>query len=458
MKASTSETLIRETRALALTTPYQKRKKSKGRKFGQQTGAGVQTAAYTPWMSLMRGNRGGTVMSRLHHEIAAYESWLRLTEQEKTARRIIVECIETVVKENIASDAKVQLFGSSATQLCLPTSDIDIIVTTPQRWGEVFQTRVLAQLSCLVRDMKLAWSATEYPHPQVPILKFAAMQRFGAFNVDISITHGEGVSGNLKEVNAYLAKMPALRPLVLVLKTLVAQHGLNNQAACGIGSYAITCMCIYFINANPFQRPPAYFANPYASQSLGTLLSDFFWHFSNNFPFSTSVVSPIDGKLYPNPEPEVSLNTGMMTGVQKRMTVLCLAHPVNNVAQSVDQGTLEALISIFQKACHTILKSTVGDRTILGKIVTVDKNALKFRSKIRLMMDRESLDDEATGLKRKAKVKKNPAIEGDLTWQAQDQQDVARQYLTRFRANFPSNFGSSNHNYHFASNASHRSS
>ncbi len=148
----------------------------------------------------------------------------------------------------------------------------------------------------------------------------------------------------------------------------------------------------------------------------------------------------------------------------------------NNVAQSVDQRTLEALISIFQKACHQILKSTVGDRTILGKIVTVDKNvsiqpykqllilkgctlqALKFRSKIRLMMDRESLDGAATGLKRRAKVKKNPATEGDLTWQAQDQQEVARQYLTRFRANFPSNSGSSNHNYHFASNASHCSS
>jgi len=203
--------------------------------------------------------------------------------------------------------------------------------------------------------------------------------------------------------------MPALRPLVLVIKTLVAQHGLNNQAACGIGSYAITCMCIYFLNANPFQRPPAYFTTPYVSESLGTLLSDFFWHFSNNFPFSTSVISPIDGKLYLNPNtgPEVFLNTGMMT-------VRCLVHPENNVAQSVDQRTLEGIISIFQMACHEILKSTVGDRTILGKIVAVDKKALKFRSKIRLMMDRESLDDAATGLKRRAKAKKKIHNPGEL--------------------------------------------
>lgn len=147
----------------------------------------------------------------------------------------------------------------------------------------------------------------------------------------------------------------------------------------------------------------------------------------------------------------------------------------NNVAQSVDQRTLEALIGIFQKACHDILKSTVGDKTILGKIVTVDKKvrvrpykqllilkgctlqALKFRSKIRLMMDRESLEGAATGLKRRAssKGKRNPTPQRDLAWQAQDQQDVVRQYITRFRANLPSNSGSSNHSYHFASNASH---
>lgn len=71
MKASTSETLIRETRALVQTTPYTKRKKSKGRRFvrrnGQQTGAGIQTdqlAVYTPWMSLVRENHGGTIMSK----------------------------------------------------------------------------------------------------------------------------------------------------------------------------------------------------------------------------------------------------------------------------------------------------------------------------------------------------------------------------------------------------------
>lgn len=44
------------------------------------------------------------------------------------ARRIIVECIENMVKEHIASDATVRIFGSSATGLCLPTSYVVSLV------------------------------------------------------------------------------------------------------------------------------------------------------------------------------------------------------------------------------------------------------------------------------------------------------------------------------------------
>lgn len=60
--------------------------------------------------------------SRIHHEIVAFDTWVRQTEAEKAARRILVECIESLVKDHIASDATVKLFGSSVTGLCLPTS------------------------------------------------------------------------------------------------------------------------------------------------------------------------------------------------------------------------------------------------------------------------------------------------------------------------------------------------
>ena len=134
--------------------------------------------------------------------------------------------------------------------------------------------------------------------------------------------------------------------------------------------------------ANPFQRQPGYFATPYVSESLGTLLCDFLWHFSIEFPFSTAVMSPRDGKLYSKVELEGWSSPSVMN-------VQCLVHPGmfikfdfnvflipqdNNVTEFVNQRTLETLIGIFRTACHDILRSTLDDKTILGKVVTFHGN------------------------------------------------------------------------------------
>lgn len=93
----------------------------------------------------------------------------------------------------------------------------------------------------------------------------------GLFKVDITINHGEASPGN--DVDKYLAQMPALRPLVLVLKALVAKHGLNNP---GIGSYAITCMCIYFLKVRRFPPSSGYPLSPeYIGEPVPTTAEGF---------------------------------------------------------------------------------------------------------------------------------------------------------------------------------------
>ena len=42
----------------------------------------------------------------------------------------------------------------------------------------------------------------------------------------------------------------------------------------------------------------------------------------------------------------------------------------NNVAMFANEKAVEKLITIFRTACHDILRSTLDDRTILGKIIT----------------------------------------------------------------------------------------
>lgn len=70
----------------------------------------------------------------------------------------------------------------------------------------------------------------------------------GSLNVDIGINNIDGIRG-IEIINRYLAQMPALRPLILVVKGFLSQRSLNDASQSGLGSYAVTLMCISFLQA-----------------------------------------------------------------------------------------------------------------------------------------------------------------------------------------------------------------
>jgi DNA polymerase sigma len=77
----------------------------------------------------------------------------------------------------------------------------------------------------------------------------------GSLNVDIGINNTDGVKG-IELINNYLAKMPALRPLILVVKGFLSQRGLNDASKSGLGSYAVILMSISFLQAIVFFFSP----------------------------------------------------------------------------------------------------------------------------------------------------------------------------------------------------------
>lgn len=84
--------------------------------------------------------------------------------------------------------------------------------------------------------------------------------------MDIGINNPLGVEGN-ELTNSYLSKMPALRPLVLLTKGFLLQRGLNDASKGGLGSFAITCLCISFLQVrsvpyiHSFNAPFLFLAN-----------------------------------------------------------------------------------------------------------------------------------------------------------------------------------------------------
>lgn len=64
--------------------------------------------------------------------------------------------------------------------------------------------------------------------------------------VDISINQSNGISAG-KIVNSYISALPALKPLVLVIKAFLNQRGMNEVYSGGLGSYSVICLVISFL-------------------------------------------------------------------------------------------------------------------------------------------------------------------------------------------------------------------
>lgn len=62
----------------------------------------------------------------------------------------------------------------------------------------------------------------------------------------MSIGSDNGVKA-IPIINDYLDKMPALRPLILVVKGFLSQRDLNNAGNGSLSSYSIINMCISFL-------------------------------------------------------------------------------------------------------------------------------------------------------------------------------------------------------------------
>ena len=82
---------------------------------------------------------------------------------------------------------------------------------------------------------------------KVPIIKFVTTH--GRFAVDISINQANGIEAG-KMVRGFIQEMPALRGLVLVTKAFLSQRSMNEVYSGGLGSYAIVCLVVSFLQVS----------------------------------------------------------------------------------------------------------------------------------------------------------------------------------------------------------------
>lgn len=288
----------------------------------------------TPWFDTLQW-KNRNVQQMLTAEIGSFVAYIRPTREEDELRLMIIEMIRRAVTMQWP-DADVVPFGSFGTKLYLPGGDIDLVILSTRMMKDA-KSKILYRLAPLLREQNIGHDVVVIAKAKVPIIKFKTI--FGNFQVDISINQSNGLVA-LEKVNEllddvkYLSKdlraeqrdyqhsrnhskrrneetksemdedeeaicrvveeLGAAKCMILVIKSVLKQRGMNEVYSGGLGSYSIICLVISFLQLHPkIQRGDI---DP--NKNLGVLLLEFFELYGKHYNFDETGISVRQGGSY----------------------------------------------------------------------------------------------------------------------------------------------------------------
>ena len=295
-----------------------------------QDGKAYSTGAYDPqrdlppWMSQHVNHQQIHHLVALHNEIVGFCKLMEPHPEEMKERSDLVQRFTVLVKK-VFKNSQVDVFGSQATGLCLPDSDIDIAIqfnddpatAEDEDLKKTEDGKLKISKEQEVKDMK-NWDAPSgspldrlaealrdewledlsylevIPNTRVPLVKFT----HGPTNisVDVCFNQTNGVQA-AKLIHQYMDALPPLRPLTFVLKYFLAARGMNKPYSGGMGSFMLQMMIVSFLQQR--EREFVYNKMP-TNYNLGALLVEFFELYSMDFNYVTTGVSVrFDGYYFP---------------------------------------------------------------------------------------------------------------------------------------------------------------
>lgn len=161
---------------------------------------------------------------RLHHEIVEFCRYVKPSPEEDGLRLAAIARVSDVIT-SIWPNATAAVFGSFATGLHLPSSDVDLVVLDSKCGNIPTGLRALANLLArrgLAKNMQVIAKA------KVPIVKFEEKESGYNFDISFDVANGPEAAQN---VNDLMQALPAMRPIVMVLKVFLQQRELNEVSS-----------------------------------------------------------------------------------------------------------------------------------------------------------------------------------------------------------------------------------
>ncbi|KAJ6526239.1 hypothetical protein DFH09DRAFT_1046195 [Mycena vulgaris] len=370
-------------------------------------------ARLAPWVEHVDWDGCKNTAEMFHREVEGFVNWISPTPQEDEIRGLVVAIISRAVTTSFP-DATVFPFGSYATKLYLPLGDIDLVIRSPSMAYANTNT-VLTALATTIRRSGITSKVTVIAKAKVPIVKFVTNYEYGRFNVDLSINQengivaGEIINGFLKEFGGG-GNCLALRALVLLTKLFLSQRGMNEVYTGGLGSYAIVCLVISFLQMHPKIRHGQ--IDP--DRNLGVLVVEFFELYGTRFHYEEVGISLREGGSYFGKR-QRGWGWGEQWGGARKGGLLSIEDP-GDPSNDISSGSYNfQTVRKNLAGAHEILTATIylragilearrggqavrlreqyapGDMSILSSVLGVTQETLNNRALVKEVYEKETL-------------------------------------------------------------------
>ncbi|CAD6643338.1 CEI_1a_G0047610.mRNA.1.CDS.1 [Saccharomyces cerevisiae] len=343
-----------------------------------------------PWILNHDHSKQKEISDWLTFEIKDFVAYISPSREEIEIRNQTISTIREAVKQ-LWTDADLHVFGSYSTDLYLPGSDIDCVVTS--ELGGKERRNNLYSLASHLKKKNLATEVEVVAKARVPIIKF--VEPHSGIHIDVSFERTNGIEA-AKLIREWLDDTPGLRELVLIVKQFLHARRLNNVHTGGLGGFSIICLVFSFLHMHP--RIITNEIDP--KDNLGVLLIEFFELYGKNFGYDDVALGSSDG--YP-----VYFPKSTWSAIQpiKNPFSLAIQDP-GDESNNISRGSFNirdikkafaGAFDLLTNRCFELHSATFKDRlgkSILGNVIKYRGKARDFKDERGLVLNKAIIENE----------------------------------------------------------------
>ena len=236
-------------------------------------------------------NKNNYVRNCLSKDLTEFELFVK--EHIKKSSNLNEELLNNVQKavNECFQDYEVHLYGSHATNLCLPWSDLDVVLISKNNNNNQLSLDskhlLLSKLNDYLKHQPWIKEVNYISSANIPIVKIISIEKYNNKPIDISIQDEKHFGLKCVDlVKKYMNKYECLKPLVLALKNILKQANLNDPYKGGMSSYGLILMIVSFLQ----QKENSGIDISLNDNNIGQLFFDFIHYYGTEFQFNKSII------------------------------------------------------------------------------------------------------------------------------------------------------------------------